>query len=505
MTHDPARPQNAAVFLREMQRRDFLTFLDRAWPYISGGQLLARNWHIDAMACRLDRVKTGRSRRLLINLPPRNAKSKTVSVIWVAWMLGQDPTLNFVCVSYSNELSGKLARDCLTIMLSPWYRELFPRTIIRRSASHDFETSANGGRLATSVTGSLTGRGGDIIILDDVIKPDEASSEVTREAVNTWYRSTLASRLNDKESGAIICVMQRLHQFDLPGMLLEAGAWDHLALPAIATEDEIVPLTRGRRHVRRAGDVLHPERESRETLDRQLATMGSSAFAAQYQQAPVPALGNIFKASWLKSYDAVDANEGGEIVQSWDTGIKTAEGNSFSVCITALVRQRHVYILDVWRGRLEFPDLRKKAIELARLHSARTLLIEDRASGSQLIQTLRSEEPAGVPLPIACQPDSDKRTRAEGVSSMVEAGQLLVPGEAHWLGEFKSELLSFPSGRYDDQVDALSQLLARVRNQWTDQVPDNVGPALWVKGEGWTGEGAYVSTRDYSDIDPWGA
>ena len=112
MKPEPVRPQNAAVFLREMQRRDFLSFLDKAWPYISGGQLLERNWHIDAMACRLDRVNSGRSRRLLINLPPRNAKSKTVSVIWVAWMLGQDPSLNFVCVSYSNELSGKLARDC---------------------------------------------------------------------------------------------------------------------------------------------------------------------------------------------------------------------------------------------------------------------------------------------------------------------------------------------------------------------------------------------------------
>lgn len=505
MTHDPARPQNAAVFLRQMQRRDFLTFLDRAWPYISGGQLLARNWHIDAMACRLDRVRTGRSRRLLINLPPRNAKSKTVSIIWVAWMLGQDPSLNFVCVSYSEKLSGNLARDCLTIMLAPWYRELFPRTIIRRFAALDFETTAGGGRLATSVTGSLTGRGGDIIILDDVIKPDEASSEVTREAVNNWYRTTLASRLNDKESGAIICVMQRLHQFDLPGMLLEAGAWDHLALPAIAMEDEIIPLTRGRRHLRRRGDLLHPERESRAALDEQFAMMGSSAFAAQYQQAPLPALGNIFKASWLKSYDALDASEGGEIVQSWDTGIKTAEGNSFSVCITAVVRNRHVYILDVWRGRVEFPDLRKKAIELARLHCAATLLVEDRASGSQLIQTLRSEQTAGVPLPIACQPDSDKRTRAEGVSSMVEAGQLLLPREAHWLGEFKSELLSFPSGRYDDQVDALSQLLAKVRNQWTDQVTTNAGPLAWVEGEGWIGEGSEFVSDDYGDLDPWGA
>ena len=506
MTCDPVHPQNAALFLREMQRRDFLTFLDKAWPWISGGQLLEHNWHIDAMACRLERVKCGTSRRLLINLPPRNAKSKTVSIIWVAWMLGQDPSLNFVCVSYSNELSGNLARDCLTIMQAPWYRELFPGTIIKRAAAHDVQTAAHGGRLATSITGSLTGRGGDIIILDDGSKPNEASYEVTREAVNTWYRTTFASRLNDKQNGAIICVMQRLHQFDLPGMLLEAGLWDHLALPAIATEDEIIPLTRGRRHVRRSGDVLHPERESRNTLENQRREMGSAAFAAQYQQAPVPALGNTFKASWLKTYDHFDRTEGGEIVQSWDTGIKTGDGNSFSVCITASVRRREIRVLDIWRGRVEFPELSKKAVELARLHGARTLLVEDRASGEQLIQTIRSEEPAGVPFPIPCRPETDKLSRAEGVSSMVEAGQLFLPPEAHWLGEFKSELLAFPSGRYDDQVDALSQLLAWVRNRWAEPTPTNEGPMLWTEGEGWTGgpEG-FHDDADYDIDDPWAA
>jgi len=491
------RAQDPAALLKEMQRRDFVAFLDRAWPYISGGQLIDHNWHIDAIAYRLDRVRTGESRRLLVNLPPRNGKSKTVSVIWVAWMLGQDPTLSFVCVSYSNELSGKFARDCLTIMQAPWYRELFPKTVIsRRSAAHDFETTASGGRLATSITGSLTGRGGDIIILDDMIKPEEANSEVTREAVNAWYGSTLASRLNDKATGAILCVMQRLHQFDLPGMLLEAGTWDHLSLPAIAQVDEVIPLTRGRKHFRREGDILHPSRESLEELNRQRAEMGSSAFAAQYQQAPVPALGNIFRTAWLKVFDSINPDVGGEIVQSWDTGIKTAEGNSFSVCITALVRRRFVYILDIWRGRLEFPDLRKKAIELARLHGARTLLIEDRASGQQLIQTLRSEEPPGVPFPIARQPGTDKATRAEGVTSMVEAGQLLLPHEAHWLGEFKSELLAFPSVRFDDQVDALSQLLEWVRDRMNVPIVHNAGPELMDEYGSDEGE-------DYGD--PWGA
>ena len=495
-------PQDPAAFLKAIQRRDFQSFLDRAWPHISGGELIDHNWHIDALAFRLDQVRLRKSRRLLVNLPPRNAKSKIVSIIWIAWMLGQNPSLNFVCVSYSNDLSGKLARDCLAIMQSAWYRELFPGTIISRRAAHDFETTRGGGRLATSVTGTLTGRGGDIIVLDDVIKPDEAYSETVRAAVNEWYRSTLSSRLNNKKTGAIICVMQRLHQYDLCGLLLEAGNWDHLSLAAVATEDAIVPLTRGRRHLRRRGDVLHPARESRQTLEEQRAQMGSTAFEAQYQQAPLPALGNVFKAHWLKVIPPEFRREdGGEIIQSWDTAIKTADGNSFSVCVTALVRSRQVHVLDVWRERLEFPDLRRKVIELARLHGARTLLIEDRASGQQLIQTLRSEEPHGVPSPIARSPATDKLSRAEGVSANVENGQLLLPAEAHWLGEFKSELLAFPSGRYDDQVDALTQLLEWVRERMSQPVQLNAAPELILPGDGARNNDGYHS--DDEDSDPW--
>ena len=275
------------TLLAGLCRHDFTAFLRKAWPWISGGEPLCWNWHLDAIAHKLDRIECGESRRTLINLPPRNAKSKTISVIWVAWMLGRDPTLNFVCVSYSNELSGKMARDCRAIMDASWYRELFPGTLLSRSrsASFDFETTRGGGRLATSVTGTLTGRGGDIIILDDVIKPEEANSETTRNAVNDWFQSTLASRLNDKATGAILCIMQRLHQYDLSGMLLEKGGWDHLSLPAIATKEESIILARGGVHHRRVDDVLHPEREPLDVLEELKASMGSLAFTAAARQA----------------------------------------------------------------------------------------------------------------------------------------------------------------------------------------------------------------------------
>lgn len=500
-------PDNPVLVLRELRRHDFLAFLERAWVHINGGQMLMFNWHIDALAHQLDLVATGRSRRMMINLPPRNGKSNIVSIAWVAWMLGQDPSLSFVCVSYSNELSAKLARDCLSIMQSGWYREIFPATHISRlrSASYDFETTRGGGRLSTSVGGTLTGRGGDIIILDDVIKPEDAWSDSVREAVNEWYRRTLVSRLNDKTSGAILCVMQRLHQYDLPGMLLEAGVWDHLVLPAIASEDTPVPLTRGRTHQRRSGEVLHPEREPHRVLEDLRAAMGSTAFEAQYQQAPVPAQGNVFKDVWLKTWpDTFDPQGHGEIIQSWDTGIKTGEDNSYSVCVTALLRDRQIFLLDVWRGRLEYPDLRRKVIELARLHNARTLLLEDKASGQELIQELRSQSFHGVPAPIARNPISTKFSRAQGSSSIVEAGQLFLPPEAHWLGEFQSELLGFPSTRFDDQVDALSQLLEWVRERWSVPRPTIAGPEMWSEDEGFTG-GDWPHVDVPASDDPWAA
>ena len=467
-------PENPALVLRTLLQRDFVAFLVKAWPYISGGEDLVWNWHLDAIAYQLGRIQVGDILRLLVTLPPRNAKSKTISVVWVAWMLGLDPTRNFVCVSYSNELSGKMARDCLAIMRSHWYRELFPRTIVSdlRHAAADFETSAGGGRLATSVTGTLTGRGGDIIILDDVIKPDEANSDTTRESVNDWYRSTLASRLNDKRTGAIICVMQRLHQFDLAGMLIESIGWEELRLPAIATEDQVIPLTRGRIHHRRIDDILHPAREPRAVLDQLMQAMGSYAFAAQYQQNPVPQEGNIFKAVWFKTYDpkALPVKRG-QIVQSWDTASTPNSHSDWSVCITALYLDSDIYILDVMRAKFEIYALRDCAIALARQHNPNTLLIENAASGLQLIQILGADKPAGVPRPIPRKPDTDKTSRAMGASSMIEAGHLHLPGFAPWLAEFKSELLAFPSSRHDDQVDALSQLFNWARQRIVTKVP----------------------------------
>lgn len=439
-------------------RVDFVSFLHKAFNTLCDGAEFQYNWHLDAIADALEPTQQGIGARLIVNVPPRSLKSISISVAWVAWKLGHDPSLRFVCISYSAELSNKHARDCRTLMQSDWYRRVFPRTVLTRVAEHDFETTARGGRMSTSVGGTLTGRGGDIIIIDDPIKPDEAATEAARRTVIEWFSTTMASRLDDKSRGSIILVMQRVHEDDLTGHLLEAGGWTHLNLPAIAEMDEDIPIGSGRVHKRRIGDVLHPAREPRRILDSLKAVMGSAVFSAQYQQAPVPAHGNLVERGWLK-YVAHPPERGpaDRIVQSWDCASKDGVLNDYSVCITVLIRGRSINVLDVYRAKLNFPDLVKATIRLAKTYAAETILIEDVASGTQLIQSLKARD--DIPRPLARRPEGDKISRMSGASQRIEAGDLILPRNAPWLGEFERELLAFPSGRHDDQVDALAQLV----------------------------------------------
>lgn len=460
------------AILDALLRRHFAFFLRKVFETVASGDVLNWNWHLDAIAWQLERVQGGELNRLIVTIPPRHLKSITISVAWVAFMLGHRPDLRVVCVSYSQELAQKHARDCRVVMSAEWYRRVFPGTVLSRSrnAEHDFETTARGGRFSTSVGGTLTGRGGDIIIIDDPMKPDDALSETVRTGVLEWYSTTLISRLNDKTSGAIILVMQRLHEDDLAGHLLETGSWEHLSLPAIAETDQVAPTGPDRLFRRTAGEPLHPDREPLALLEETRRTVGSMVFSAQYQQAPVPAEGNLVERRWLRRYQSRPAQRPGvRVVQSWDTATKDGVMNDWSVCLTALVRGREVYLVDVFRDRLSFPALRKKVVAQARHHGASVLLIEDAASGAQLIQQLRADSPSGVPRPIARRPEGDKLTRMAAQTSRIEAGELLLPEEAPWLGLFERELLAFPAGRHDDQVDALSQLLA-----WTWKRPPRV-------------------------------
>jgi len=202
-------------------RLDLDQFAARCFFDLNPQTKLAPNWHLEVIAAKLTAVREGKIRRLIINLPPRHLKSLMASIAFPAWCLGHDPSAQILCVSYAQDLADKLARDCRGIMTSPWYRRIFPtRLAPHRQAVQEFITTRQGYRLATSTGGVLTGRGADIILIDGPLKPEEALSEAQRKAANEWYDHTLYSRQNDKKQGAIVIIMQRLHEDDLVGHVL---------------------------------------------------------------------------------------------------------------------------------------------------------------------------------------------------------------------------------------------------------------------------------------------
>jgi len=205
----------------------------------------------------------------------------------------------------SGDLAKKHSNDFRAVLESPWYRSAFPNTRIGlfKNTETEIELTARGFRLATSVGGTLTGRGGDTIVIDDPLKPDDALSEAKRSAANQWFTNTLLSRLDDKRTGAIVVVMQRVHIDDLTGFLLgQSEEWDVLSLPAIAYSDEVIQLWAGRTYCRKAGEALSPEREPLHVLEALKLQHGSDAFSAQYQQSPAPPGGAMVKRHWVRRY-----------------------------------------------------------------------------------------------------------------------------------------------------------------------------------------------------------
>jgi hypothetical protein len=304
-------------------RADFRPFLEKVFSTLSPGQSFIPTWHHEAIAWQLERIRRGEIRRLIINMPPRSLKSIMASVAFPAYVFGHDPSRRIICVSYSADLAKKHANDFRAVLESHWYRTTFPITRIGpyKNSETEIEFTARGFRLSTSVGGTLTGRGGDIVIIDDPLKPDEALSETKRSAANLWFANTLLSRLDDKRTGAIVVVMQRVHIDDLTGFLLsQSDEWEVLSLPAIAEFDETIPLAGGRVHRRQFGEALSPKREPLHVLEDLKRQIGGDAFSAQYQQAPTPPGGAMIKRHWIKRYKELPPqSERFLTVQSWDT------------------------------------------------------------------------------------------------------------------------------------------------------------------------------------------
>ena len=469
----------------EVARNDLVSFTQLAFETVVPGELLHLNWHLRAMAYALEQVRQGKIKRLIITVPPRHLKSLMGSVAFPAFVLGHKPNTKILCASYSAELAIKHANDFRAVMRSARYRRLFPHCQISPEKNTELElmTTSRGGRFATSVGGTVTGRGGNIIILDDPMKPDDALSEVRRQSVIDWFRLTLLSRLNAKLDDAIVVIMQRIHDQDLVGVLLEEGGWHHLNLPAIADRDLDIPIGEGKTHRFAAGDVLDAVRKPRHVLDQMKASMGSMAFSAQFLQRPIPAEGNLIKRAWLQFYQvAPEPTSNDQIVISIDTAMKADEIADYSVATVWLMKKEKYYLLDLIRGRFDYPALKKQVLRLKQRWLGATILIEDKGSGTSLIQDLRYENLSVIGI----KPEGDKTTRLYSTQAIFEAGSALFPREAPWLQDMIHELLAFPKYRHDDQVDSISQALIWMRRRaWSAQDGDLGMPIVVPKDPTW--------------------
>jgi predicted phage terminase large subunit-like protein len=461
---------------REFLRNDLDSFIERSFYELNPGTEFIQGKYIGLLAATLEKVRLGEIKRLIVNLPPRTLKSHAVSVAFSAWLLGHKPSTQIICASYGQDLADKHGRDSRTWMESAAYRDLFPDTVLSptKMSVNDFMTTAQGCRMATSVGGVLTGRGAEFLIVDDPLKPEDALSEPRRSAANDWYFSTLLSRLNNKKDGAIIIVMQRLHQQDLVGEVTDREPWEVLSLPAIAKEDEVYKyrsLFGPDVFTRKAGEALHPERDSVATYLRIRESIGEYNYQSQYQQSPTTREGGLVKREWLRFYDPGDMPKDYEwTLQSWDTAYKTGGNNDFSVCTTWKLIGADFYLVDVFRRRLTYPELKRAAVELYGIHQPFTVLIEDQASGTSLIQELKS---AGLPIePYRPPAGSNKSDRFAAQSIKFENGRVYVPEKAPWLNEYIQEITGFPGAKHDDQVDSTSQALETL-------TPKAGGEAFW--------------------------
>ncbi len=467
MSNASKTPETRIRLRDALLRQDLSSFIQKVFATCNPGTEYLHNWHIDYLAEHLRACERGEIRRLIINLPPRALKSLCISVAWPAWLLGQDPSRRIIVASYAEKLALKHSLDCRLVMQSRWYRELFPETRFAEAQNekHKFVTTARGYRIATSIGGTVTGEGGNFLIVDDPHNPTHIFSEAHREAALHWFDQTFSSRLDDKKRGVFVIVMQRLHEKDLTGHVLGKGAgeWVQVSLPAVAERREVC-----RYAVRLPGDLLQPAREGHKELEQAKRELGSYAFAAQYQQSPVPVEGGMVKREWMKRYHypLPCTGEGKRIIQSWDTAIKTGAGNDYSVCTTWAETDAGYYLLDCWRERAEYPDLKRRVVSLAECHKADAVLMEDKASGQSLLQDLKRE--TKLPL-IAVMPFKDKITRMASVSALFEAGKIHLPEYAAWLPDFEAELFSFPGGAHDDQCDSVSQFLMWARGKHAEK------------------------------------
>jgi len=404
-----ARPNLAHDIEREFATRRLGEFVRQAWHVVEPSTPFIPNWHIDAMAEHLEAVSRGEIRNLLINVPPRHAKSLLVSVFWPVWEWIRWPERRWLFSSYAVSLSIRDSLKCRRPIESPWFQshwgDRFRLTGDQNQKSR-FENDKTGYRLSMSVGGTATGEGGDRIICDDPHNVQEAESDTVRKSTLDWWDTVMSTRLNDPKTAAKVIVMQRCHQEDLSGHVLRQGGWEHLCLPAEfegARRRTSIGWSDPRTE---SGELLWPQRFGPEELATLKRSLGSYAAAGQLQQRPSPAEGGSFKRNWWRFYREYPRYESGrpnfaEIVMSWDMTSKDAVTSGYVVGQVRGRRGSERWFLDQVRARMDFVGtVRAFEALCVKWPSATTKLIEDKASGPAIISALRRKISGIIPVPV---------------------------------------------------------------------------------------------------------
>ena len=460
--------------LLALARIDFWVFIELAFPVLHPGKRLDFAPYLELLAQTMIRVSEGKWRRVVINLPPRHMKSMVVSIMYVAWRLGVDPTAKFITISYGDDLAHDHSALARKLMTSQLYRRIFPGTVLDKKAVDHIRTTKGGHRYATSIGSDITGFGADEIIIDDPIQPSDANSERAKEAVRQWVASSVMTRFNDPLKGALILVMHRLAPDDLSATLSK-DADRILTLPLVAGAKEKRYALNGRKlYARSPGDVLNPSRMSAAEAEKLRMSLPRHVWEGQYQQQPTAGGSGMLRIDHFRRFDLGKPPKFELIIHSWDLGA-TINGNA-SVCTKwGLCRGKDgrdlLYLIGVVRVKMEVPEVRA-AIKAEILKDKPALVIVDeRGCGIGVYQDLRNEyhglitsststdEPIQLAGATQSRPSAGKIERFGRASLFIGDGQVLLPTEAPWLDSFLYEVAAFPNIADKDQVDSMAQVV----------------------------------------------
>ena len=449
---------------RELCRRSLVEFAKRAWKVLEPAAELKWGWVLDAICLHLEAVTTGEINRLLINVPPGSMKSLLTGVIWPAWEWGPRglPEMRFVGTAHEEQLAIRDSRRCRDLIKSDWYQRLWPIELLADlDGKREFGNTKKGVRQARAFT-SMTGVRGDRVILDDPISADNANSSAKLEAARIAFTETLPTRVNSDKS-AIVVIMQRLNEKDISGVILDMGLpYVHLRIPMRFEPEFRCTTSIGWTDPRiNEGELMFPDRFGEVQVSELEKTLGIYGTAGQLQQRPAPRCGGIISIEWFTYWKVVPNLEFRFITV--DTAQKTNQRNDWSVmqCWARSTVGKAVKI-DQIRGKWEAPELlaNARSFWLKHLNDIRPtyqaailrgMYVEDKVSGTGLIQTLRRE---GIPV-VPVQRSKDKISRGYDAAPFIESGNVALPEDAHWLSGFLDEVASFPAGAHDDQLDPM--------------------------------------------------